>query len=242
MKQIHNPGVNARYWTAIILASVFGTNLGDLYAHTSGLGIVAGLSVLAALAAVVFLIEYRDNRRHEAWYWLIIILIRTGATNIADYLAYRARVPDIPLTLGLVALLALFGWGTRGRKDTEHALPSTNAAYWLAMLSAGVFGTVLGDICEHLIGEGVAAIALTAIFFAVLLAGGARVAQMVAVYWTIVATARTAGTAVGDWLAENKIVSIGLPLSTVLSGLAFVAVLILWKSATASNRLDQKAA
>ena len=45
MKLIHTPRVNARYWTAIALASVFGTNLGDFYAHESGLGIVKGLSV-----------------------------------------------------------------------------------------------------------------------------------------------------------------------------------------------------
>jgi uncharacterized membrane-anchored protein len=110
MKYIHTPRVDARYWTGITLASVFGTNLGDFYAHESGLGIVQGLAVLALLAAIVFVIERFERRRHEAYYWLVIILIRTGATNIADYLAYRARVPELSLTLGLVALKPRFGW------------------------------------------------------------------------------------------------------------------------------------
>ena len=234
MKRFHTPQVNARYWTAITLASVFGTNLGDLYAHESGLGIGKGLAVLAVLTAIVFVVERFKERRHEAYYWLVIILIRTGATNIADYLAYRVRVPELVLTGLLALLLALFGWGTYRRSslagDVSHGLPNTNAAYWLAMLTAGVFGTVVGDICEHAIGDGLAAVLLTVVLLAVLLAGRGVVAKSVALYWTTVAVARTAGTAIGDWLAENKIVPIGLPASTLLSGVAFVAVLVFWKA------------
>jgi uncharacterized membrane-anchored protein len=232
MKLTHTPRIDARYWIAITLASVFGTNMGDLYAHDSGLGIWSGLAVLAALAAVVFVIERFDGLRHEAYYWLVIVIIRTGATNIADYLAYRVRVPDLPLTLGLAALIAVFGLGTRsaGRSaDRAAGLPKTNAAYWLAMLSAGVFGTVLGDICEHIYGEGTAAVGLTVILIVALLAGFRYAARFLAVYWGIVAVARTAGTAIGDWLAENQVVQIGLAHSTLLSALAFVAVLIFWK-------------
>jgi uncharacterized membrane-anchored protein len=233
MKYIHTPRVDARYWTAITLASVFGTNLGDFYAHESGLGIVKGLAVLALLAAVGFLVEHFENRRHEAYYWLVIILIRTGATNIADYLAFRVRVPAVILTLSLIGLLCLFGWGThralRADRESARALPKTDAAYWLAMLSAGVFGTVMGDICEHAIGEGVACITLTALLLGVLFAGRGRAAQMIWLYWTTIAVARTAGTAIGDWLAENKLLHIGLSFSTVITGLAFVAVLVLWR-------------
>ena len=234
MNYIHTPLVNARYWMAITLASVFGTNLGDFYAHESGLGIVAGLAVLALLAAAVFGIERVDKRRHEAYYWLVIILIRTGATNIADYLAFRVRVPVAALTISLIALLCLFGFFThrsaRIADERSGALPKTDAAYWLAMLTAGVFGTVVGDICEHAIGEGVALVVLTALFLCVLFVGGHRATQTNALYWAIVAVARTTGTAIGDWLAENKVLHIGLSASTLLTGVAFVAVLVLWRT------------
>jgi len=234
MKYIHVPRIDARYWAGITLASVFGTNLGDFYAHESGFGIVQGLAVLALFAAMVFVIERFEQRRHEAYYWLVIILIRTGATNIADYLAYRARVPELSLTLGLAALLWLFGFFThraaKAAGGQSRALPKTDAPYWLAMLTAGVFGTVAGDICEHVIGEGAALLALTAVLLAVLFAGWRRAAQVVAFYWATVAVARTAGTAIGDWLAENKILHIGLSASTLLTGVAFVAVLVLWRS------------
>ena len=241
MKRIHTPQVNARYWTAITLASVFGTNMGDFYAHESGLGIWKGLALLALLTAIVFAAEHFDKRRHEAYYWLVIILIRTGATNIADYLAYRAHIPAMILTVSLIVLLALFGWGTRSgvreAGDPAHSLPKTNAAYWLAMLSAGVFGTVAGDIGEHRIGEGVSAVATTVLLLGVLLAGRGRAARILTLYWITVAVARTAGTAIGDWLAENKIVHIGLPFSTLLSGITFIAILTLWRPSAQIGRL-----
>lgn len=234
MKRIHMPQVDARYWTAITLASIFGTNLGDFYAHESGLGIVKGLAVLAVLAAVVFVVEHFESRLHEAYYWLVIIIIRTGATNIADYLAFRVRIPPLALTLGLVALLCLFGWGThRARRnlgDGSQALPETGAAYWLAMLTAGVFGTVEGDIASHAMGQGVASLVLGALLLGVLFAGRGRAVQIIALYWTTVAIARTAGTAMGDFLAENKTLHIGLSVSTLMTGIAFVAVLVFWRS------------
>jgi uncharacterized membrane-anchored protein len=240
MKYVHSPQVNARYWTGITLASIFGTNLGDFYAHESGLGIVKGLALLALLAGIVFAIERFEARRHELYYWLVIILIRTGATNIADYLAFHVRVPATALTIGLIALLCLFGWATRRSSPSaigmSHTLPKTDAAYWLAMLTAGVFGTVVGDLCSHAVGEGVASVVLAAVLVLVLLAGRGRAAQRIAWYWATVAVARTAGTAMGDWLAESKTVNIGLSISTIVTGIAFVAVLVFWRSRAAQSR------
>ena len=167
MKAIHTPRINGRYWTAILLASVFGTNLGDFYAHTTHLGIVGGLLVLALLAAVVFTSESVIDAGSEMYYWLVIVIIRTGATNIADYCMYRLHVPGVLLITGLVALLALFSWATQLQRTATlavEALPSTGTAYWLAMLSAGVFGTVAGDFSEEGMGERVAALVLTVFF------------------------------------------------------------------------------
>ena len=241
MKRIHMPRVNARYWTGILLASIFGTNLGDFYAHESGLGIGWGLALLTALAAAVFVVEHFENRRHELYYWLVIILIRTGATNIADYLAFRVRIPLPALTLGLIVLLCGFAWlstlGGGGEELAQGALAKTNAGYWFAMLTAGVFGTVEGDICSHAVGQGVASILLGAVLGAVLLVGRRRsaatgvalYARLVPLYWTTVAVARTAGTSMGDRLAENHMLHIGLSLSTLITGATFVGTLVFWR-------------
>src|SRR3954467_8729320 len=101
MKTYHLPTVDARYWMAITLASIFGTNLGDLYAHESGLGLLGGLPILGALFACIFLIERFDRLSHDAYYWLCIIIMRTGATNIADYLAGRRGLNIDRLTLSI---------------------------------------------------------------------------------------------------------------------------------------------
>jgi uncharacterized membrane-anchored protein len=107
-------------------------------------------------------------------------------------------------------------------------LPDTDAGYWVAMLAAGVFGTVLGDACSHLVGEGAASIGLALVLGMVLLWRHSRgSAAGVGLYWLTVATARTAGTAIGDWLAENKAMDVGLPLSTLITGCVFLAALVL---------------
>src|ERR1700761_5826679 len=104
MKIAHIPKVNARYWSAILFASLFGTNLGDVYAHDAHLGIVLGTAILAALAACVFLVERRDPAPREIFYWLVIIIIRTGATNIADY--FKHIIPWVAFGAILTAALA----------------------------------------------------------------------------------------------------------------------------------------
>ncbi|GJG87806.1 hypothetical protein tb265_29870 [Gemmatimonadetes bacterium T265] len=181
--------------------------------------------------------ERRDAAPRVAYYWLAILIIRTGATNIADFLAFRVRVPQALLAVGLIALIAAGAVLSRRGSGDEHGLrpPNTNGYYWLAMLGAGVFGTVVGDVCSHALGEGVAAVGLTAVLLAVLVAGRGRWTQ-VAVYWSALAVARTAGTALGDWLAENPTLHIGLLASTVLTTLTFVTVAVLRQRGRGSAR------
>jgi len=232
MKILHIPKVNARYWSAITFASLFGTNMGDLYAHEAHLGIALGTSLLAVLAACVFLIERRDHGPRELYYWLVIIIIRTGATNIADY--FKHIIPWLLFGLILTALLAGFAWASqRGDRRCEAAaeargMPDTGITYWLAMLSAGIFGTFVGDVCSKLVGKGVASLGLGALLVVALAAWRRDGTHRFWLYWIALAIARTAGTAMGDFLAETEALHIGLPLSTLITGSIFVLILLLW--------------
>ena len=236
MQLRHVPTINARYWAGIALASVFGTNMGDLYAHNSGLGLLGGLPILLVLFLAVYVVERFDKGTHDAWYWVCIIILRTGATNIADYAAGRRglHIDRLVLSIGFGVLLAVLAWwlGRTERKagvDALKTVPTTNAGYWITMLTAGVLGTVLGDYFEHAVGDDAAMIGLAVALAAALLAyrkeGGLG---LLTAYWFTVAVARTAGTAIGDWLAENTHMALGLPISTAVSGAALALVLLLW--------------
>lgn len=238
MHQRHVPSIDLRYWVGITFASIFGTNLGDFYAHESGLGTGFGLLLLLALFAAAYVIESKDRRAHEIYYWLAIIIIRTGATNIGDYLAYRLRIPAPLLALGLAGLIAVLGWRA-SRYDSGaggSGLPRADLTYWGAMLAAGVFGTVMGDVCSHNFGQGPSSLALGLLLALLIASARSRVATSVAHYWCAVALARTAGTCMGDWFAENRLLHIGLALSTLLTGTAFIAILSLWRSAPPKPR------
>ena len=237
MQTRHVPTIDRRYWFGITFASIFGTNLGDFYAHESGLGLALGLLLLVLLFVATYLVEAKDRTAHETYYWLAIIVIRTGATNIADYLAFRVRIPPLLLAAALASTIAALAWRNAARRvrvdleTSDPTLAQTNLTYWAAMLAAGVFGTVVGDVCSHRFGQGPAAIGLGVLLVALLVTAKSRAASRVAVYWSAVALARTAGTCMGDWFAESKKLHVGLPLSTLLTGTAFVAILTLWRSA-----------
>jgi uncharacterized membrane-anchored protein len=236
MQTRHVPTINARYWAGIALASVFGTNMGDLYAHDSGLGLLGGLPLLVLLFLAIYAAERFDRHSHDAYYWLCIIIMRTGATNIADYMAGRRGmgIDRITLSIGFGLLLAALAWWlgrvNRPSEDTTASknVPTTDPGYWVTMLTAGVFGTVLGDLWQHLFGEDVATISLVILLAVALLAYRKITFGTLAGYWLTIAVARTTGTAIGDWLAESPIPNLGLPLATVLTGAALAAVLILW--------------
>lgn len=250
MQARHVPTINARYWAGIALASVFGTNMGDLYAHDSGLGLLGGLPILAILFLVIYAIERFDERTHDAWYWLCIIILRTGATNIADYMAGRRgmHIDRITLSIGFGVLLAVLAWWF-GRIDRRadgtpapKTVPKTDTGYWVTMLTAGVFGTVAGDLFEHLFDENIAAVGLAIVLAITLFAYRKYLLGTLAGYWLTVGVARTTGTAIGDWLAESPIISLGLPLCTALTGATLAAVLILWRRPRAEAVLAETAA
>ena len=81
-------------------------------------------------------------------------------------------------------------------------------------------------------GGGIASIVLGGILALTLFAGRGDLLQTVYYYWLAVAVARTTGTAIGDWLAENHTLNLGLLVSTLLSGTVFVLILLLWRSRT----------
>lgn len=238
MQQIHLPTLGARYWTALCLASIFGANMGDFFAHDIGLGHVAGLPFLALALLVVVITERFDRTIHQAYYWTAIIIVRTAATNFADFACGDMKLPRLLVMAGLAALLvaALFAsWQFAWRRQREKggdggSVLRADAGYWTSMFIAGTLGTVIGDYCSHNLHLGDAwASLLLSVILALLFVAAARdgLLRSLAYYWLTIVAVRAAGTAVGDLLAGRNM--LGLPTSTLVTGMLFVALLAVWK-------------
>jgi uncharacterized membrane-anchored protein len=239
MKPIHLPVLGPRYWTALCIASIFGANMGDFFAHDLGLGHVAGLPYLAVALAIVIIAERFDDVRHQFYYWTAIIIVRTAATNSADFLAGDVKLPRAWVMAGLAVALAAAVWLSwqfvwRGRETKADNVLCADLGYWISMFLAGTLGTVLGDYCSHNVklGNAGGSLLLWPVVAALLLAGRDGRLLWLPLYWTTVVSIRAAGTTVGDYLASHGM--LGLPLSTAFSGIVFVLLLVLWRERSKS--------
>jgi uncharacterized membrane-anchored protein len=233
-----------RYWVALCLASIFGANMGDFFAHDIGLGHVAGLPFLAIALALVFVAERYDHMVHEAYYWLAIVVVRTAATNLADFFSVDLRLPKPWVMAALAVLLAVSvaaAWRIVWRRladksDAQGNLLQADYGYWLAMLLAGTLGTVMGDFFSHdlHLGNALGTAVLSVLLAPFFVVGARRLLWSLPFYWTTIVLVRAAGTTAGDLIAARN--ALGLPLSTAVTGVLFVGLLVLWKSAALKER------
>jgi uncharacterized membrane-anchored protein len=234
MQPNHLPALGPRYWSALCLASIFGANMGDFVARNLGLGHVAGLPFLATALAIVVVAERFDRLQHQSYYWLAIIIVRTAATNFADFAAGDLKLPRTWVMAILVILLLAalwlswqFAWRRLAAKTGN--LLRADLGYWVSMFIAGTLGTVIGDFCSHnlRLDDAGAALLLSPIVALLFLIGQRGMLQLLPFYWLTVVAIRAAGTAVGDLVSGRHM--LGLSLSTALTGILFVALLLIWK-------------
>jgi uncharacterized membrane-anchored protein len=237
--QVRNlPVISARYWTAILVASMCGANTGDFLSHNLNLGHYRGLLPLAAIFTAILWAETRARAATEAYYWLAIIVLRTAATNLADLgthdfrLSYGIIEPGLTLLLVLAVVLYPARWKNRQPANSVRVLklPATDPPYWIAMLIAGTLGTATGDFVAGPLGLGLFfGSAVLIILFAAILFVSWRFGEMtVGWYWASIVAARTAGTTLGDMLASRHGLQLGLSLSTVITGSLLAGVVLLW--------------
>jgi uncharacterized membrane-anchored protein len=152
MRVSNVPAITRRYWAAILVASMCGTNTGDFLSHNLYLGHTRGLLPLAALFLLILWAGRHARIPTEAYYWLAIIVLRTAATNLADLCTHDLKLGYGATEIGLTLLLIAFLVTDRSRGSSMSSiaqqdrprLPTTNGNYWLAMLTAGTLGTASG--------------------------------------------------------------------------------------------------
>jgi uncharacterized membrane-anchored protein len=217
------PQIDARYWLAILLASVLGTVGSDFVSQTLGLGYVYGLPAMAAVFIFSLHTEKVSRVWGEAFYWTAVVVTRAAATSLADLATHQMGLgfESVAHILSVALLLAIF-WP--GRKDTNPgSLPAVDTRYWIVILIASVLGTTMGDYLSVGINFGTAsasAMLLAAFAVALFLKGKARFEHEV-FYWITLVIARTAGTTIADYLAGNE----GLGYGALTVAVATAAVL-----------------
>jgi uncharacterized membrane-anchored protein len=235
------PRIDTRYWLALSAASIFGTNTGDFVAGYLHLGHLAGLPWLLAAFAAILVVERVSPIKTPLWFWSAIIIVRTAATNVGDAfhdfrLGFGISVP-VSLLLFVVSV-AIYARVSARRAPGDDTV-QVNAAYWVTMMLAGVLGTVGGDLAAKGLSQPLAAIAFFAMAGACIPYFRRRAILLDAMaYWTVVALIRTAGTAGGDTLAHM----IGLAPSTVLTGAAFLVLVVISSRRPATAALAERPA
>ena len=215
----------ALYWAAMFAASAFGTNLGDFWVDDVGLSRIPGFASLALLCVFATVAHARFGARTLAAYWVAIVCLRAAATNLADFLTHDLGAGFALCSLVLCVATVAAGVVTR-RDSARPSIPLVDARYWIAMLLAGVFGTVAGDWASHTLGLEHAAIVLgLLLLIAVALQVRVAVAGVLG-YWLVVLVERCAATPFGDSLASRHGIGLGLPVAMVCTGgLLLVALL-----------------
>jgi uncharacterized membrane-anchored protein len=234
------PAIDVGYWAAIVAASICGTNTGDLAAGPLGMGHVGGLLPLGAIFLAIVWAEKMLDWTTVAFYWSAIIVLRTMATNIADFATHDLKLSYPVFVMLMIAFMAAMIWADRFRTErpmvaastAEPRLPAVDANYWIIMLAAGVLGTALGDWLADA-GPGVywGSLIGTPFFLgAVWLAY--RFGLTKPWYWVAIAACRTWGTDLGDMLVVmfRSVTSrpVALWSSTAISGTLLVAVIYFW--------------
>lgn len=218
------PKLNARYWIALCAASVLGTNTGDYLAEEMHIGHIEGLVPLALLLVVIFLAAKRRPATAIFLFWAAIITVRTAATNVGD--AFHEFGIGFPISLPIsTIILAVTVWAYRAGRplNTGSEPPPFNTLYWVCIMMAGIWGTLIGDFMSfgaHL-GPLVASVVLGAMAATMLF--GFKPATLLApfAYWSTIAMIRAAGTAAGDFLAH----ALGLGVSTTITGMSFALLI-----------------
>jgi uncharacterized membrane-anchored protein len=232
-----------------VAASICGTNTGDLAAGPLGLGHVRGILPLASVFLAIIWAEKLLDWTTVAFYWLAIIVLRTMATNIADFATHDLRL-SYPVFVPLViAFMAVMIRADRFRIDAPpqrsaasiSGLPNADWSYWIVMLAAGVLGTALGDWLADA-GRGVY---LASLIGMPLFAGAVWVAYRHGLskpwYWIAIAACRTWGTDLGDMLVALLRSAASRPVAlwvgTAISAVLLAGVISFWTRRDAAPAL-----
>jgi uncharacterized membrane-anchored protein len=224
------PEVTVAFWVIKIMSTTVGETGADYLAVHVGLGTATTGGIMAILLAAALAAQMRAQRYVPWIYWLTVVLVSVVGTQITDALTDRLDVSLYASTAAFAtALAATFAvWYAVERTLSIHSITTTRreAFYWTAILFTFALGTAAGDLATEALGLG---------FNVGVLAFGGLIAAVYAAYrmglnaglafWLAYILTRPLGASLGDLLSQAQTYG-GLGLGTVVTSLAFLAVIV----------------
>lgn len=137
------------YWLTVVLVSVVGTQITDLFTDKLGVSLYVSTPVFAVLLAIIFAAWYRVERtlsihdivtrRRELFYWAAILCtfaLGTAAGDLATEALHLGFVRGA-IAFGILIALSYTAWRLGG---------NAVLTFWIAYILTRPFGAALGDL------------------------------------------------------------------------------------------------
>ena len=101
------PATDVFYWASILVASTYGTTMGDFVADQLGLGFGPGSLLLFSLLLVVLFFEFRAKASNKFRYWTAFVITSTIGATTGDFLS-KPDALNLGYVWSMLILVAIF--------------------------------------------------------------------------------------------------------------------------------------
>jgi len=240
------PEVTLYFWIIKVLCTTVGETASDYLNGTLNFGLTQTTFITASLLVATLVAQFRLSKYVPSVYWLAVVLISVGGTQITDNLVDNFGVSLVTTTIVFSVVLAgVFAiWFASERTLSIHTIHTTRreAFYWAAILFTFALGTAAGDLAAERINLGYW---LSAVMFAAMIAA-VTVAHLrfrlspVLAFWIAYVLTRPLGASLGDYLSQHRING-GLGLGTTITSVLFLGAILLVVSYLSITRNDTPA-
>jgi uncharacterized membrane-anchored protein len=225
------PQVTIDFWLIKLMAVTMGETAADYLAVKMGLGLTGVSLVMAAVLAIVLVVQFAQKRYVPWSYWLAVVLISIVGTlvtdNLVDNLGIKLQTTTIIFSVALAATF-LF-WFLKERTLSIHSILSNRreAFYWLAILFTFALGTASGDLVAEQFHLGyLSAGVLFGLIIASLSIGYFYLGlDAILGFWLVYIFTRPLGASFGDLLSQPHEYG-GLGLGTIITSAIFLAGIV----------------
>jgi uncharacterized membrane-anchored protein len=225
------PQVTIDFWLIKLMAVTMGETAADYLAVKMGLGLTGVSLVMAAVLAIVLVVQFAQKRYVPWSYWLAVVLISIVGTlvtdNLVDNFGIKLQTTTIIFSVALAATF-LF-WFLKERTLSIHSILSNRreAFYWLAILFTFALGTASGDLVAEQFHLGyLSAGVLFGLIIASLSIGYFYLGlDAILGFWLVYIFTRPLGASFGDLLSQPHEYG-GFGLGTIITSAIFLAGIV----------------